>query len=39
MSYGPFKKEDVVMIPTTNAKFLLRDGTVERVILDMEESD
>lgn len=38
ISYGPFNKEDIVMIPTTNAKFLLRDGTVERVILDMEES-
>jgi len=39
ISYGPFKKEDVVIIPTANAKFLLRDGTVERIIVDMEESD
>ena len=39
ISYGPFEKDNVAMIPTTNAKFLLRDGTVERVVLDMEESD
>ena len=33
-TYGPFKKEDVVMIPVANAKIWLRDGTVVRVITE-----
>lgn len=31
-TYGPFKKEDIVMIPSANASLWLRDGTVIRFI-------
>ncbi len=31
-TYGPFKKEDIVMIPAANASLWLRDGTVVRFI-------
>ncbi len=31
-TYGPFKKEDIVMIPSANASLWLRDGTVVRFI-------
>ncbi len=31
-TYGPFKKEDIVMIPAANASLWLRDGTVIRFI-------
>jgi DNA replication initiation complex subunit (GINS family) len=33
-TYGPFKKEDVAMIPVANAKTWLRDGTVIRIVAD-----
>ena len=34
VTYGPFKKEDVVVIPAVNARTWLRDGTVERVVAE-----
>ncbi len=33
-TYGPFKKEDIAMIPTANAKTWLRDGTVIRIVAE-----
>ena len=34
VTYGPFKKEDVAVIPAINARTWLRDGTVERVVVE-----
>jgi DNA replication initiation complex subunit (GINS family) len=34
VTYGPFKKEDVAVIPTINARTWLRDGTVVRVVVE-----
>jgi DNA replication initiation complex subunit (GINS family) len=31
ITYGPFKKEDLITIPTANARVWLKDGTVVRV--------
>ena len=36
-TYGPFQKEDVATIPAENAKIWLRDGTVVRIVPNMEE--
>ncbi|MHA2425012.1 MAG: DNA replication complex subunit Gins51 [Candidatus Thorarchaeota archaeon] len=33
-TYGPFKKEDVAMLPAANARTWLRDGTVVRVVAE-----
>jgi hypothetical protein len=33
VTYGPFKKEDVAVIPTVNARTWLRDGTVVSVVV------
>lgn len=33
-TYGPFKAEDVAVIPADNARSWLRDGTVMRVVVD-----
>ena len=33
-TYGPFKKEDIAVIPTANAKTWLRDGTVIRIVAE-----
>ena len=38
-TYGPFKKEDVAMIPAANARTWLRDGTVIRIIAEEDLSD
>jgi DNA replication factor GINS len=38
-TYGPFKKEDVAMIPAANARTWLRDGTVIRIVAEEELSD
>jgi DNA replication initiation complex subunit (GINS family) len=38
-TYGPFKKEDVAMIPTANARTWLRDGTVTRIVAEEDFSD
>jgi DNA replication initiation complex subunit (GINS family) len=34
ITYGPFKKEDVAVIPAINARTWIRDGTVERVVVE-----
>jgi DNA replication initiation complex subunit (GINS family) len=34
VTYGPFKKEDVAVIPALNARTWLRDGTVVRVVVE-----
>jgi DNA replication initiation complex subunit (GINS family) len=33
-TYGPFKKEDIAMIPAANARAWLRDGTVVRIVVE-----
>ncbi|MFX1559435.1 MAG: hypothetical protein ACFFBL_02495 [Promethearchaeota archaeon] len=33
-TYGPFRKEDVAMIPAANARTWLRDGTVVRIVTE-----
>jgi DNA replication factor GINS len=33
-TYGPFKKEDVAMLPAANARTWLRDGTVVRIVAE-----
>ncbi len=33
-TYGPFKKEDIAMIPAANARTWLRDGTVVRIVAE-----
>jgi len=38
-TYGPFKKEDVAMIPTANANTWLRDGTVIRIVTEEAPSE
>lgn len=38
-TYGPFKKEDVAMIPAANARTWLRDGTVIRIVAEEDLSD
>lgn len=38
-TYGPFKKEDVAMIPSANARSWLRDGTVVRIIAEEDPSE
>jgi DNA replication initiation complex subunit (GINS family) len=38
-TYGPFKKEDVAMIPAANAGTWLRDGTVNRIVAEEELSE
>ena len=38
-TYGPFKKEDVAMIPSANARTWLRDGTVIRIVAEEELSE
>jgi DNA replication initiation complex subunit (GINS family) len=38
-TYGPFKKEDVAMIPAANARTWLRDGTVIRIVAEEELSE
>jgi DNA replication initiation complex subunit (GINS family) len=38
-TYGPFKKEDLITIPSANARVWLRDGTVVRVATDGGGSD
>jgi hypothetical protein len=39
MVYGPFKKEDIAMIPSGNARNWLKDGTVTRVVPAIEEGE
>ena len=34
VTYGPFKEEDVAVIPAINARTWLRDGTVVRVVVE-----
>ncbi|MFX1482447.1 MAG: hypothetical protein ACFFCP_04575 [Promethearchaeota archaeon] len=36
-TYGPFKKEDIVMIPSANASLWLQNGTVVRFIPEEEK--
>ncbi len=36
-TYGPFREEDVAVIPADNARSWLRDGTVMRVVVDKSE--
>ena len=38
-TYGPFKKEDIAMIPAANARTWLRDGTVIRIVAEEDHSD
>ena len=38
-TYGPFKKEDVAMIPAANARTWLRDGTVIRIVAEEDFSE
>ena len=38
-TYGPFQKEDVATIPAENAKIWLSDGTVARIVPNMEERE
>ena len=38
-TYGPFKKEDIAMIPSANARTWLRDGTVIRIVAEEELSE
>ena len=38
-TYGPFKKEDVAMIPAANARTWLRDGTVVRIVAEGDISE
>jgi DNA replication factor GINS len=38
-TYGPFKKEDVAMIPAANARTWLRDGTVIRIVAEEDLSE
>ena len=38
-TYGPFKKEDVAMIPAANARTWLRDSTVIRIVAEEDLSD
>ena len=38
-TYGPFKIEDVAMIPAANARAWLRDGTVIRIVAEEDLSD
>lgn len=38
-TYGPFKKEDIAVIPAANARTWLRDGTVVRIITEEDLSD
>ena len=37
-TYGPFKKEDVAMIPAANARTWLRDGTIVRIVAEEDFS-
>jgi DNA replication initiation complex subunit (GINS family) len=37
-TYGPFKKEDIAMIPAANARTWLRDGTVVRIVVEEDLS-
>jgi DNA replication initiation complex subunit (GINS family) len=37
-TYGPFKKEDIAMIPAANARTWLRDGTVVRIVAEEDLS-
>ena len=38
-TYGPFKKEDIAMIPAANARTWLRDGTVVRIVAEEDLSE
>lgn len=38
-TYGPFKKEDVAIIPAANARTWLRDGTVVRIVAEEDSSE
>lgn len=38
-TYGPFKKEDIAMIPAANARTWLRDGTVVRIVAEGDLSE
>ena len=38
-TYGPFKKEDVAMIPAANTRTWLRDGTVIRIVTEEDISE
>jgi len=38
-TYGPFKKEDVAMIPAANTRTWLRDGTVIRIVAEEDLSE
>ena len=38
-TYGPFKKEDIAMIPAANARTWLRDGTVARIVTEEDISE
>jgi len=38
-TYGPFKKEDVAMIPAANARTWLRDGTIVRIVAEEDLSE
>ena len=38
-TYGPFKKEDVAMIPAANARTWLRDGTIIRIVAEEDLSE
>ena len=38
-TYGPFKKEDVAMIPAANARTWLRDGTIIRIVTEEDLSE
>jgi DNA replication factor GINS len=37
-TYGPFKKEDIAMIPAANARTWLRDGTIVRIVAEEDQS-
>ncbi|MFW9788885.1 MAG: hypothetical protein ACFFE2_05645 [Candidatus Thorarchaeota archaeon] len=38
-TYGPFKKEDIAMIPAANARTWIRDGTVVRIVAEEDLSE
>ncbi|MBY8997019.1 MAG: hypothetical protein KGD60_04760 [Candidatus Thorarchaeota archaeon] len=38
-TYGPFKKEDIAMIPAANARTWLRDGTIIRIVAEEDLSE
>ncbi|MFW9961965.1 MAG: hypothetical protein ACFFCX_00170 [Candidatus Sifarchaeia archaeon] len=38
-TYGPFKKEDVAIIPAANARTWLRDGVIVRIVTEEDSSE